>query len=104
MGDYEVFFSRFAYEDLEEIYKYTKEKTCDVKKANQLYERIISESSKLGYFPKKHPIVQLKNMRNSNIRMFIIENYMLFYTINEEDKKVRIDKIFHSGIDWMSKF
>jgi len=103
LQNYKVFFSRAAYEDLEEIYRYVKEKSHDFKKAKEIYERIIEQTSKLEYFPKKHPVIQINSTPYSNIRMFVIDNYVAFYTIDEEEYKVRVERIFHSGVNWVTK-
>lgn len=96
MDRYKVTFMESAINDLEEIVLYIARDS----KANAIkfHDKIIESSKKLETFPKLGLLVPDKKMSNSGFRMLIIDKYLLFYKIYQEE--ISILRVVHGSKDY----
>lgn len=100
MDNYKIKFSSRADNDLNNIYDYIKEKLSDFENAVKVYEKIKGGISTLEYFPKRHPKVDVNGNIYSELRMLVIDSYVVIYLIEEDSKEVNIKRILYASSNW----
>ena len=96
--NYNIIMSLNAQKDLKSIvmyiYNYLKEPNIAIK----YLKRIEKEIESLSTFPRRFVIID-----DFNTRRLIIDNYFVFYEINECDKIVYIKRILYGGRNYLDK-
>lgn len=100
MNNYKIEFSSVANNDLNNIYDYIKEKLSDFENAVKVYEKIKDGISTLEYFPKRHPKVEVNESICRELRMLVIDSYIVIYLIDEELKRVNVKRILYASSNW----
>lgn len=103
MKEYKVELSIQAKEDYKSIIKYIKYKLLESNIAERYAELIKNEINTLKYNPQKFAIINYDIIKQYRFRKLIIKNYIVFYRINEDEKIVNIERIFHGTTDWKNK-
>ena len=89
MGTYKVEFLQSAIDDLEEIVLYIAKDSS--KSAMELHDKIIESATRLEELPKLGRLIPDKKLRQSGFRFIVIDKYLLFYKIyNEEINILRV--------------
>lgn len=83
-----------AKNDLEEIIDYIQKDSLDI--ALEFINKIDITISKLNDFPYMGLIPKDNHLRSKGYRMLIIENYLVFYIVNENICEVEIRRILHN--------
>lgn len=86
-------FAPKAYEDIEEVYKYISEKLFAEVAANNLLEKIEESVMRLEEFPFSCNYVSDEVLKSKGYRKLIVDNYIVFYIVDEKNKKVVIVRI-----------
>ncbi len=86
-------FTPKAYEDIEEIYNYISGSLFAEVAANNLLEKIEERVMKLEEFPFSCNYVSDEVLKSKGYRKLIVDNYLVFYIIDEKNKKVVIVRI-----------
>ena len=95
---YNIFMSLRAESDLQKIVMYIKNILKEPNIAKKYSKMIKQEIKTLEIFPKKFTIID-----EFKTRRLIIENYSVFYEIDDESKTVYIKRILYSSSDWENK-
>ena len=96
-NDYSLKFTPKAGEDLEQIYSYISEKLFNITAADNLLEEIENSIMRLKNFPYSGSLVADELLKGKGYRKLIIENYIVFYLINESEKQVVIMRILYGA-------
>ena len=96
---YKVSFSPAAKEDLKGIYRYIALDLVEPAIAEKQINRIRESIKKLDHFPKKHQTVNWEPWSSMEMRYIPVDNYIVYYLVNEENKMVTIIRIFYGGRD-----
>ena len=102
MSDYNIEITKPAEIDLHEIGKYISKELLETDKAVEVIDKISGAIFKLEEMPLRHAIVAEDKLASQGIRKFIIDNYIVFYIVNEEDKMVTIIRILYKRRDWIN--
>ena len=92
-NNYSLKFSTKASEDLEQIYIYIAEKLFADVAADRLLNKIEDNIMKLRYFPYSGGFVLDELLKSKGYRKLIVDNYLVFYLVNEIEKQVVIMRI-----------
>ena len=65
---------------------------------NELYEKI----NDILINPYKRPLVQDKYLASLGVRSIKVKNYVLYYTITEENNTVNALRFMHQLRDWIN--
>lgn len=103
MEKYNVQLSITAKEDIKNIINYIKYELLEPSIANKYAKLLKNELKSLEYQPQRYSIVDSNIIGYSNIRKMIIKNYIAFYRINFESKKVNIERVLYGGSNWINK-
>ena len=74
-------FTDKAENDFDEILNYISNKLCNFQAANDLFNEIFKTIHNIIAFPQSFPLLENEYVRNRNIRKAIINNYNLYYVI-----------------------
>lgn len=102
MKKYNIYVSYLAEKDLEEIVLYIQNKLYAPKVALEFLGGFELFIENLSVMPFKNPLVKDKRLALKGYRFYIIDNYLIFYIINEKELCVDIHRILYSRRNWMS--
>ncbi|MDB5056392.1 MAG: addiction module toxin, RelE/StbE family [Bacilli bacterium] len=94
---YNVKFTPVAIEDLDQIYAYISERLFADQAASELLEKIESCIMRLKEFPLSCSLVNETHLRSKRFRKLIVENYVVFYLVNEVDNQIVIMRVLYSA-------
>jgi toxin ParE1/3/4 len=90
---FKIIWSDFAETQLDKIFEYYLE-NASLRVAKNLIAKIISEPNKLLESPEISQIEELLPDRKSNYRYMICKNYKIIYSIDPQEKLVKIADVF----------
>lgn len=102
MSSYDIDITKPAEKDLHEIGRYISEELLKPDKAVKVVDKIADEIFKLEEMPFRNAIVDDDKLASQGIRKFIIDNYIVFYVVNEEKKRVTVVRILYNRRDWIN--
>lgn len=94
---YKVIYSPQALEDLTEIYEYIRFSLQARVAAENQSSRIRKMIRSLDTFPARHSLVEWEPWASMKIYKVPVDNYMIFYRVDEKLSTVSIIRIFYSG-------
>lgn len=96
MTVYNVEFLPIAFTDLTDIIKYIKYELENVSAAEKLLLQIRKMTSVLEQFPYTYQAyVPIRNL-NHEYQRAVVEKYLVFYWVDEQEKKVTVARIIYS--------
>jgi len=90
-------FTPKAEEDLDQIYSYISEKLSAVSAALNLMENIENSVLRLKMFPYSGSTVSDNILNSKGYRKLIIDNFIVFYIVREEEKTIVIMRILYGA-------
>ena len=97
MKQYKVQITDNALADMEEIYNYIAIQLQAPENAMGQYNRIAKAIEELNMFPEKFRIVESEKERTMGIRQLVVDNYSVFYVI--ENERVIVMRVLYSASD-----
>ena len=101
MKKYSIEFSKEAKKDLIDIYSYIKYNLQDDNNTNNFIENLKSEINDLKEYPTSHPIIDYGLIRRLKIRKIIVNDYIVFYIVDDDKDKVQIVRIMYGKQNWL---
>lgn len=89
-----------AEHDLQSIINYISKELQNPSAAKTLLVKIVENVDHLKTFPKRFPLVNDIILANQGVRKATIENYLVFYTVSESNKRVTIIRILYAKRNW----
>ncbi|MCL1874620.1 MAG: type II toxin-antitoxin system RelE/ParE family toxin [Clostridiales bacterium] len=68
--------------------------------ANKLLDEIEKYEEILENTPNMYPFVSDEYLAGKGLKFVMVKNYIMLYTVNEDEKKVSIIRFLHSRRDW----
>lgn len=84
-----------AYGDLDDIYSYISRELYNEGAADNLLENIETNIMRLKDFPFSCSFVMDEILQNKGYRKLIIQNYIAFYLVREDEKQVVIMRVLY---------
>lgn len=97
---YEIYYTETAIADIEEKAAYISQVFRDPALAMSWYTRVrdaIQED--LSFFPLKYPLYQVSPWREKGIRLFLLRNDVILYSVHEAEQRVYIRSVCTNGRD-----
>lgn len=88
-----LFWTDFSQKQLEEIYKYYREK-AGIRIAKKLVNGMHNETLKLKKQPKVGQTEELLKKREQEFRYLVYKNYKIIYWINNKENRIEINDVF----------
>ena len=100
MNKYKIQFSKDARKDLIDIYCYIKYNLQEPNIAKKLVKKIREEVYKLEDNPTIYAIIKDEIIKKRKIRKIKVNNYIVFYRLEENNKIVEIVRIMYRRRNW----
>lgn len=101
MKEYAIRFTQPASDDLYEIARYISDELREPKTARALVQRIQKEVYELAELPMRYAVVMDERLAAQGIRKMLVESYLVFYKVTEENGLVTVLRILHGRRDWL---
>ena len=100
MNKYKIQFSKDARKDLKDIYIYIKYSLQEHIIANKLIDKIRKDIYKLEDNPTIYAIIKDEIIKKREIRKIKVNNYIVFYKVEENKSIVEIVRIMYGRRNW----
>lgn len=98
--NYRVRVLPLAIEDLQEIYNYIAFELQSVINAENQLSRLQDEIQKLDFMPESFKLYEKEPWKSRGLRFFSVDNYIVFYVINNNAKEVNVLRVLYGRIDF----
>ena len=95
--NYKLKFTQAASGDLEQIYMYISGNLLAMQAANDLMDKIQDSVMRLKEFPYLGNFVADEMLKNKGYRKLIVDHFIAFYLVDEEEKQVVIMRILYGA-------
>lgn len=96
---YSVIYSPEAKDDLREIYSYIAFDLKAPDTAEGQVNRIRKEIRSLDFMPARYAIVDLEPWRSMEMHRVPVDNFVVYYAIDNQNRTVTVIRIFYGGRD-----
>jgi addiction module RelE/StbE family toxin len=93
-------FSKIIDEDIDSCYNYIKDKLEAPMAAENLMKEFYEKLSHIIENPYSRPLVHDKLLASLGIRSIKIKNYILFYSVEEENNIINVITFMYNKRDW----
>lgn len=99
MGEnsYDLRLTPKASDDLDEIYEYIPNNLHNLKAAVRLMSEMETNLLRLKDFPLSGSLRNDEFLRKKGYRKLIVENYIVFYLVNESEKQVVVMRVLYGS-------
>jgi toxin ParE1/3/4 len=102
MESYRVYLTRYAMRDLRQAFSYITYELREPPAAKKLAERIKTSVMGLAELPFRHALVSDENLASQGFRQTMVDNYMIFYLVSEDDNTVTVVRILYGKRNWIN--
>ena len=102
MKRYSAAFTESAKKDIKESVDYIEFSLHNPSAADRLMDKIDEELENLEFNPYSCAVIDDPLLQTIGLRFCIVENYLLFYTVSEEEKSISVIRFLHGRRNWMS--
>lgn len=92
---HEVVFSESAVDDIKKIVSYISH-YLGAQASEKLKTEIISAPDSIREFPYSHPVYILIRPLEHEYRRIYVDNYVMYYTINEQNQTISIERVIYA--------
>lgn len=92
---HKVEFLPSALNDMSDIVKYISRDLGNKTASDRLADKFIETADRLSDFPYANPVYMPIKPLKYEYRKAVIENYLMFYSINEEEKTVTVSRVIY---------
>lgn len=96
---YEVKITRQAQEQMAEIVDYITFELFAPDAANNLLDKMENSIMALTEFPERNQLIDEEPWRTEGIRKIVVKNFLVYYWINNAEKKVYVTAVIYSKRD-----
>ena len=101
MANYRVEVSEPAEKDLRDIIRYIASQLSAPVSAIKMMNIIEDALMSLAHIPQKCPTVSDERLASMGYRKLLVKNYIAFFSIDEKEKVVNVERILYTRRDWL---
>jgi toxin ParE1/3/4 len=101
---YEILLTRPAAKDLEGIGLYIAQELHAPQTALYFLEKIDCQIKNLEEMPHRHELISYEELAHKGIRKVTVQNYLIFYSVDEQARRVTILRVLYGRRDWENLF
>lgn len=90
MKEYEVKITKMAYGHMQEIVRYISNELFSPKAAETLLGKFHETINGLSTMPERYSLVDEEPWKSEGIRKIIVENFILYFWIDEVNSKIQV--------------
>jgi plasmid stabilization system protein ParE len=98
---YALIFSKLFDSDIDATYQYIKENLEAPMAAENLLKEVKLKLEYLKENPTVRPLINDELIAALNLRAIKVKNYVIYYSVNEENQKVRLVRFLYNKRDWI---
>ena len=99
---YGVNIMQSAKDEIHGIYCYIATELDNPTAADRHVSLIQRKISALQENPESYPLVRDKYLAEKGIRYIVVQNYLVFFIVREEEKSVSVMRVLYGRRDWRS--
>jgi plasmid stabilization system protein ParE len=99
---YRLKISKLYKEDTSSSYNYIKYKLEAPMAANNLKKEMKEQINKIKVNPRIRPLVKDEYLANLGYRLINVKNFMIFYIIDDDNKRIKIIRFLYGKRDWIN--
>ncbi len=99
--NYKIHITKTAETDLNTAIDYIEFTLLNPQAADNLLDKTVEAINKLSYMPQIHSLVEDSVLNAWGIRFIVINNYITFFTIDEQLKTVYILRYIYGKRNWI---
>ena len=96
---YKIIYTQKSEQDLINIYRYIAINLSVPETAKQQTDKIMNIIKGLDEMPLRYKLYQNEPWHSKGLRVFPVDNYLVFYMVVEEEETVAIVRIMYGGRD-----
>lgn len=96
---YKIKFNQLAVKNIDNAFAYISKTLCNPKAAGDLIDKLENYVENASMYPYSMPLTSNKYFKKDTFRKIIVDNYILLYTIQEEQKQITIVNFFYGKRD-----
>lgn len=93
---YEIKITSQAQEQMAEIIDYISHELFAPDAANYLLDKMENSIMALAEFPERYQLIDEEPWRTEGIRKIVVNNFLVYYWINQAEKKVHVTAVIYS--------
>jgi toxin ParE1/3/4 len=97
--NYEIEITDQAEQDIRGIYEYIAYVLMSAQNAAGQIERIKAGIFSLSEYPERQTLYNLEPWKSRNLRFLPVDNYTIFYIVNNDEKCVRVIRVMYGKRD-----
>lgn len=101
---FRIDYSIVARHDIREIYQYIAYHLCQPEAASRQINHIMEEIRSLEFMPMRYKLYEEEPWNSMGLRVLPVDNYLVFYLLNEANGVVNIVHIMYGGRDISKHF
>ena len=98
---YKICFTRECKREMDDIYNYISKRLYSPNSAKALMKTVEKAIYNLKEMPELHNIIKRYDGLDMEFRRIVIKNYIILYTISEEDKIVNIVHMYYGKSNYI---
>ncbi len=102
METYEIRTAEQAYQDMRDLYRYIARELKEPTIADKLLSKIDEGIQSLSTMPQRHNTLADERLGQQGIRRLSIENYFVFYVVDEPGQVVFVTRVMYARRDWIN--
>lgn len=102
MKEYKVTVEPLARQDILDIRRYISKTLKEPAAAKRIYDAIKDAILTLEQNPMRHAVVRDEPYTSLGLRRLPVENYTVFYLVNDESKEVHVIRVLYSRREWQN--
>lgn len=102
-NQYKVIITPRAFREINKIYDYISGDLYAEKAAKRLMEKVEEEVQRLKYAPEIHTQIEKYDDLKRKYRRIVIKNYVILYTIDEENKIVYVSHMYYGRRNYLDE-
>lgn len=98
---YDVRITEPAEEDLRDIFRYISRVLLEPQIAQKTIATLKKSILALSDMPQGRPLVADDRLSSMGYRKLIVKNYIVFFTVDEREKMVYVERVLYGRRDWV---
>jgi len=104
MDDYKVLVTHTAKKEIDYIITYLSEEMFSPDIAKLYLAEIRRAINSLAMMPKRFTLIFDEELTPLGYRKLMVKNYIIFFTVNDEENTVYIQRVHYNRRDWAKLF
>lgn len=101
-NNYKIVFTNDSIAEMDSIYNYISRKLYAPNSAKKLMEKVEEEVQSLKRMPERYEVIKKLPEINIEYRRIVVKNFVVIYTISEEEKTIYIAHMFYGRSNYLN--